>query len=145
MASNQTEHYGLNQWEGSDSFLRAEFNEDNRKIDAAMKQLSAAAANKADRAETAAALTQKCEIFFGTYTGNDSSQHIYLGYRPKAVLAVSCGGLNGYTLDYMVMQLASPEIPGIALVIDDTGFTVSGGINMTPSDRRSVVNYLVFR
>ena len=36
MASNHTEHYGLNQWELSDSVVMADFNEDNRKIDAAL-------------------------------------------------------------------------------------------------------------
>jgi len=36
MASKHTEHYGLNQWELSDSVVMADFNEDNRKIDAAL-------------------------------------------------------------------------------------------------------------
>lgn len=36
MASNHTEQFGLNQWELSDSVIMADFNEDNRKIDAAL-------------------------------------------------------------------------------------------------------------
>ena len=36
MASNYTEHYGLCQWEATDQVLRTEFNEDNRKIEAAL-------------------------------------------------------------------------------------------------------------
>ena len=36
MASNQTQNYGLNQWEATDQVLRTEFNADNQKIDAAL-------------------------------------------------------------------------------------------------------------
>ena len=36
MASNQTEHYGLNQWAAEDPVLREEFNRDNAKTDAAL-------------------------------------------------------------------------------------------------------------
>ena len=36
MASKHTEHYGLNQWELSDSVVMADFNADNQKIDAAL-------------------------------------------------------------------------------------------------------------
>jgi len=37
MASNYTSNYNLCQWEASDKVLRTEFNEDNAKIDAAIK------------------------------------------------------------------------------------------------------------
>ena len=46
MASGYTSNYGLCQWQGEDKFLREEFNQDNEKIDAALK----AADGKADRA-----------------------------------------------------------------------------------------------
>ena len=36
MASGYTANYGLCQWQGSDAFLREEFNGDNAKIDAAL-------------------------------------------------------------------------------------------------------------
>lgn len=55
MASNHTQHYGLCQWEATDAVLRTDFNEDNTKIDAALKSqagsissLSAQMANKAN-------------------------------------------------------------------------------------------------
>ena len=38
--ANYTEHYQLHQWEGSDSFLRADFNEDFKKIDTALHGLA---------------------------------------------------------------------------------------------------------
>lgn len=55
MASNYTENYGLCQWEATDAVLRTDFNEDNAKIDAALKtqassisDLTAQMANKAN-------------------------------------------------------------------------------------------------
>ena len=54
MASNHTQHYGLCQWEATDAVLRTDFNEDNQKIDTALKNqagsissLSSQMANKA--------------------------------------------------------------------------------------------------
>ena len=38
MASNHTEQYQLNQWEAADQVLRTDFNEDNAKIEAALKE-----------------------------------------------------------------------------------------------------------
>ena len=46
MAGGYTANYGLCQWQPTDKFLREEFNQDNAKIDAALK----AADGKADRA-----------------------------------------------------------------------------------------------
>lgn len=39
MASNHTQHYGLCQWEATDQVLRTDFNEDNAKLEAALKAL----------------------------------------------------------------------------------------------------------
>ena len=40
MPSNLTPFYGLSQWAGTDRFLRADFNEDNHKIDTALANLN---------------------------------------------------------------------------------------------------------
>ena len=42
MSTNKTQHYQLNQWEAEDKVLRAEFNQDNAKLDSAMKEASKA-------------------------------------------------------------------------------------------------------
>ena len=39
MSSGKTEKIQLNQWEGQDDFLREEFNEDNRKVDALLGEM----------------------------------------------------------------------------------------------------------
>ena len=51
MASGQTSNYGLNQWAAEDPFLREEFNQDNIKLDAALKQCG------------------NCRIHIGSYVG----------------------------------------------------------------------------
>ena len=48
MASNYTANYGLCQWEAADSFIRTEFNQDNAKIDAALKDLEDSKAEQTD-------------------------------------------------------------------------------------------------
>ena len=72
MSTNHTTNYNLNQWEDTDKVLRAEFNEDNAKIDAALKaNADGVAANAAELAEHAAALAGKgnCQLYTGSYVG----------------------------------------------------------------------------
>lgn len=54
MASGYTTNYGLCQWQGADAFLREEFNQDNEKIDAALKAAEERAEEKAQAAQDAA-------------------------------------------------------------------------------------------
>ena len=49
MAANQTTNYQLNQWEPTDAVQRVEFNQDNAKVDAALKSLSDQVVQKADQ------------------------------------------------------------------------------------------------
>ena len=48
---NTTEHYQLNQWDGSDHIMREDFNADNRKTEEALTELAEAMTQKADQAE----------------------------------------------------------------------------------------------
>lgn len=49
MAINYTENYGLCQWEATDQVLREEFNEGNRKVDEALKELDDQVKTKAEQ------------------------------------------------------------------------------------------------
>ena len=49
MATNQTTTYQLNQWEPTDAVQRVEFNQDNAKMDAALKSLADQVVQKADQ------------------------------------------------------------------------------------------------
>ena len=122
MASNHTEHFSLNQWQADDQVKRTDFNEDNAKIDSALKDLAAAQAEKADqsaldalaaevakKAATAAldALSKKLAsmpcLVTGTYTGDGAeSRLISLGFQPKALLVMTDEGYSArpYTDDY---------------------------------------------
>ena len=66
MPINFTENYSLSQWERTDQVRMEDFNEDNAKIDAALKAESDA------RAALQTALNAKgnCRIVCQTYTGN---------------------------------------------------------------------------
>ena len=130
MASNHTEHFSLNQWQADDQVLRTDFNEDNAKIDSALKDLAAAQAEKADqtaldalaaevakKATTAAleALSKKLAsmpcLVTGTYTGDGAeSRLISLGFQPKALLVMTDEGYSArpYTDDYY----GSLDLPG---------------------------------
>ena len=54
MASSYTANYGLCQWAPENAFLREEFNQDNAKIDAALKAAEERAEEKARAAEAKA-------------------------------------------------------------------------------------------
>ena len=49
MATNQTTNYQLNQWEPTDAVQRVEFNQDNAKVDTALKSLSDQVLQKANQ------------------------------------------------------------------------------------------------
>ena len=90
MSTNHTTNYDLNQWEGTDKVLRTEFNEDNAKIDAALKaNADAIAANMA-----AMALKGNCKLEYFTYTGTGKSgannPTVYT-FSKAPVLFLACG------------------------------------------------------
>ena len=113
----KTQNYQLNQYEPQDSFLRADFNADNQKIDTALKkvadkadsaatrtelaQLSQRVDGKADQTALTQGLAKKCEVFIGRYNGqvaegNKEIQTVSLGFRPRAVFLIPN---NGYLCD----------------------------------------------
>ena len=76
MASNQTTNYGLNQWEATDQVLRADFNADNSKIDAALKGLAekgTALEEKDSLLENAISQCGNCRMEVVRFTGNGNT------------------------------------------------------------------------
>ena len=71
MATNQTKHYGLNQWELTDSVVMAEFNADNQKVDDALHSILAS-------------IPHVCSgSYVGTGTsGADNPNTLELGFAP---------------------------------------------------------------
>ena len=119
MSTNKTQHYHLNQWEAEDKVLRAEFNQDNAKLDSALAQ---AAQERGGRR-------------------SPNPQNVPLGFAPKAVLTMTQSGLmyspnsSGYMFGGLALpghsashryrrSISSPYeyYPGVE--VTDTGFTV---------------------
>ena len=96
MSTNHTTNYNLNQWLATDQVLRTEFNADNSKIDAALKNLS-----NQDKALEEALNAQgveigklgNCEIGFVEYISNhtygpDHPTRITFPRRPMAFIVI---------------------------------------------------------
>ena len=81
MASGQTEHYSLNQWQPEDKVLRDEFNQDNAKLDTALTELRTLAGASLRTAS-------------GSYTGTGAvSQTISVGFCPALFLLFRMDGI----------------------------------------------------
>ena len=135
MASKQTANYGLNQWEAGDQVLRTEFNADNAKIDAAIKQVEEEA--------------NRTQLVAGVLNGYDGSAAVTveLEKQPKLVIvgnklgftniitnssssslpghAVAMPEMNGYISNVTPMPLTG----GTALTVTETGFTLKEGLS----------------
>ena len=66
MSTNHTTNYNLNQWAATDKVLRTEFNEDNEKIDAALKSHDDELAGL----EAAIGAKGNCKIYTTSYIGD---------------------------------------------------------------------------
>lgn len=82
MASGYTTNYGLCQWQRSDKFLREEFNQDNEKIDAALKAAAEKAAAETGQIRTRLESTNYdlCNLLL-----QNDYERKYTGYK-KALL-----------------------------------------------------------
>ena len=73
--------------------------------------------------QIAALTASKCELYFGSYTGNgDESQYISLGFAPKAVICANDSGMIS-RMNYPEGAIALPGTEG-GLVIEGNGFRV---------------------
>ena len=94
MSTHHTTNYNLNQWEATDKVLRTEFNEDNAKIDAALKS------HDDELAELEAAIGAKgnCKIVVTTYQGtgeygeNNPSTVYFSQGEPTLLLIIDARG-----------------------------------------------------
>ena len=85
MSTNHTANYDLCQWEATDQVLRTDFNQDNAKIDAALKSQADSVSGLSGEidglAQSIAANTSalngkgNCEVYTTTYTGTGLNYH----------------------------------------------------------------------
>ena len=89
---NRTQNYNLCQWEAADKVQRTDFNEDNRKIEAAI--LSARKA--------------PCCVY-GTYVGGGGSVTVDVGFRPSFVAIIPGEYSNPSAVANGVLLMGGPE------------------------------------
>ena len=97
-------------------------------------------------------IAQKCQIYYGTYTGDGaSSKTITLGFRPKAVLVLYDGTLLMINSDvYGSLALSSrsaARFGNTTLAIASNGFTVyyNASENIHLNHSGGVYHYIAFR
>ena len=101
-------------------------------------------------------IAQKCQIYFGTYTGNGAaSRTVSLGFRPKAVFVLSEGYFmywNASTSGGLAVDGAPVQIDNLtgggqstALAVAPTGFTVGQVNNASTNAQNTVYHYIAFR
>ena len=133
MASGQTEHYSLNQWQPEDQVLREEFNQDNAKIDAALPR-----------------------FITGSYVGTGETEitkHYSLGSRPKMVIVRTENTYSGNTYDRGLLLTEAACIffnsngtymrePGNPGGIEDDGFYIyHDDVTNTSLNRQGVLQH----
>ena len=142
MASNQTSYYQLSQWLPEDAVLRTDFNGDNAKIDAALRQLTAGKADKAALdshiSQMGQALGAKADIVAGTYIGDGGeSRFIPLIATPRAVLVMTQNGQTHGTgsLNIFYGGLAVTGSPATTAGVNNTNYPVvkieTGGFSVS--------------
>ena len=135
----QTSNYGLKQWESWERVTRGEVNELVGGVDAAVK----AAYQLADG---------KASAVFGTYTANgQASQHINLGFSPRALILCTRAGLlfPPTQPSFRVAGIIFPQMDFEEIYLTDTGFTVRKLENMNAyspnSSEYSPYYYIAFQ
>lgn len=97
MASNYTSNYNLCQWEATDQVLRTDFNEDNAKVDSALKGLATQLGTKATQSALNAVAATIPKIAVGIYQGDGvNGRIINVGFTPKAVFLGPSWGATCY-------------------------------------------------
>ena len=110
MATNHTANYNLNQWQATDPVLRTDFNEDNTKIDTALKSLSTTTQQHTTQlAQQAAQLAARGNITFATtsYVGTGKGKTNTLTFSKKPIFIYICGPFESSNLFLMQGQARS--------------------------------------
>ena len=148
-----TANYQLHQWVPEDNFLRADFNQDFAKIDAALASLQIQTDGKASAAalaEVQTLVTTKCTAVAGTYTGDGkTSREITLGFQPLAVLVEVSYGKRP-AVDYnmnggLAVRGGSVSHNSTAVSITAAGFRVAASGESNTNNSGESYRYLAIQ
>ena len=151
MSTNYTTNYDLNQWEGTDKVLRAEFNADNAKIDAALKANADAVDSLETQLVSGLAGKGNCQLWTTSYVGDDQvtyNSNNRITFPKLPVLVIIQGTNGGETMLILGQNTKYLTIMGTAYGGSVTweGTTMSWRVNTTnPSDQFNLqgATYLV--
>ena len=135
MASSYTANYGLCQWAPENAFLREEFNQDNAKIDAALKETEERAAERAQAAEAKAdralsGLQDQSYNIYNLILQNDYEGK-YTGYK-KALF------FDGFTDESNVAEKSSGTL---YLCLEDSVLRIQNRLFEITEDAPSSVHF----
>ena len=89
MATNHTSNYQLNQWEPTDQVLRTDFNQDNAKVDTALKGLSTSmqqASTQLSQISQQLTMRGNCQVVSMTYVGTgEETATLIFDHKPIAL------------------------------------------------------------
>ena len=147
---NRTSNYKLCQWEADDKIQRVDFNEDNAKIDGAIKASDTKADGKAEKsALTALAQTVAQErIHVGSFVGNGANPRtIQLPWAPT--FAVLFGTLNEHISPFFLTQGHCEYVGGSSCGIDSSHAPQLSGaslrLNLWANGGGKTTHYILFR
>ncbi len=158
---NQTNNYQLSQWDPEDRILRADFNSDNSKVDAALKNNAQAisdeiaARESADTAETeartgaVATLTKElakkgnCRIYCTTYTGTgDETRTFTFPAKPQFVI-IDADGMVIFATQGASKALAFTSADGYKLPVTWSSSSMTITRNTLHPNYASTVYHLI--
>ena len=125
MATNHTANYNLNQWVATDPVLRTDFNEDNSKLDTALKSLNTTVQQHTTQLTQQAAAIAKCgncKLYYTSYTGDgQSSRSISFPGKPKFVLVL---GTIPSQMFFVIEGADSTWLEGYGALVEWSGSTL---------------------
>lgn len=137
MATNHTANYQLNQWEATDQVLRTDFNDDNAKIDTALKSLNTTVqqhTTQLSQAQTSLSKCGDCKLHYTSYEGDGGNSRTFT-FPHKPVFLFLFGGAN---INLMIPGTA----PHCALGNFSANLSWSGNsLTMTIRAEEPVFNY----
>jgi len=137
----QTEKYKLDLIEKTDNFSPDPLNANAKKVDAALATVIADAQAVNAELEGRVTVLEARKIVFGSYagTGNQTTQAIALGFKPKIVIGVVVKGSSA-SPSVAILDSYMLQHSGHCLTLHDTGFTA--GYNM--NDNGCTYRYMAF-
>ena len=125
MATNHTSNYQLNQWEPTDQVLHTDFNEDNAKIDAALKSLNTTVqqhTTQISQVQTALSKCGTCKFYRSDYTGDGQDTRAFSFPSKPVIIFLTRESGNSFIIH---PNAASASVEGAYIGLSWSGSTLT--------------------